>query len=50
MIFPFFSLLLPPPMAAFAIMAIQKAMAEDLVARAESNGYKREAHREEDST
>jgi hypothetical protein len=32
------------------ILAKQKATAEELLARAESNGYKRGAHREEDST
>jgi hypothetical protein len=37
---------LPSP----TIMAKQKATAEELEARAESNGYKRGAHREEDST
>jgi hypothetical protein len=38
-------------MAAFStIMAKRKAMAEELRARAESNGYKRGAHREKDST
>jgi len=43
--------LLPLPMAAFStIMAKRKAMAEELDARAESNGYKRGAHREKDST
>jgi hypothetical protein len=31
-------------------MAKRKATAEELLARAESNGYKRGAHREEDST
>jgi hypothetical protein len=31
-------------------MAKRKATAEELGARAESNGYKREAHREKDST
>ena len=45
--FPF---LLPLPTAAFStIMAKRKATAEELEARAESNGYRREAHREEDS-
>jgi hypothetical protein len=38
----FFSLLLPLPTAAFStIMAKRKATAEELEARAESNGYKR---------
>ena len=47
----FFSLLLPLPTAAFStIMAKRKATAEELEARAESNGYKRGAHREKDST
>jgi hypothetical protein len=47
----FFSLLLPLPMATFStIMAKRKATAEELEARAESNGYKRGAHREKDST
>jgi hypothetical protein len=31
-------------------MAKRKATAEELEARAESNGYKRAAHREKDST
>jgi hypothetical protein len=47
---PSFSLLLPLPTAAFTIMAKQKATTEELEARAESNGYKRGAHREKDST
>jgi hypothetical protein len=47
----FFSLLLPLPTAAFStIMAKRKATAEEPKARAESNGYKRGAHREKDST
>jgi hypothetical protein len=47
----FFSLLLPLPTAAFStIMAKRKATIEELGARAESNGYKRGAHREKDST
>ena len=47
----FFSLLLPLPTAAFStIMAKRKATTEQLGARAESNGYKRGAHREKDST
>jgi hypothetical protein len=47
----FFSLLLPLPKAAFStIMAKRKATAEELEAQAESNGYKRGAHREKDST
>jgi hypothetical protein len=46
----FFSLL-PLPTAAFStIMAKRKATTEQLGARAESNGYKRGAHREKDST
>jgi hypothetical protein len=46
----FFSLLLPLSTAAFStIMAKRKATAEELLVRAESNGYKRGAHREEDS-
>jgi hypothetical protein len=36
----FLSLLLPLPTAAFAIMAKRKATADELEARAESNGYK----------
>src|SRR5271155_1184934 len=44
----FFSLL---PTAAFStIMAKRKATAEELGARAESNGYKRGAHQEKDGT
>jgi hypothetical protein len=46
----FFSLLLPLPTAAFSIMAKRKATAEELEARAESNGYRRGAYREEGST
>jgi hypothetical protein len=47
----FFSLLLPLPTAAFSTtMAKRKATAEELEAQAESNGYKRGAHREKDST
>jgi hypothetical protein len=47
----FFSLFLPLPTAAFStIMAKRKATAEELEARAESNGYRRGAYREEDST
>jgi hypothetical protein len=47
----FFSLLLPLPTAAFStIMAKRKVTAEEPLARAESNGYKKGAHREEDST
>jgi hypothetical protein len=47
----FFSLLLPLPTAVFStIMAKRKATAEELEARAESNGYKRGAYREKDST
>jgi hypothetical protein len=47
----FFSLLLPLRTATFStIMAKRKATAEELEARAESNGYKRGAHREKDST
>jgi hypothetical protein len=54
----FFSLLLPPsssfslfPTGAFpTIMARRKATAEELGARTESNGYKRERYREKDST
>jgi hypothetical protein len=42
--------LLPLPTAAFSIMAKRKATTEELGARAESNGYKRGAHREKDST
>jgi hypothetical protein len=47
--------LLPPsfplPTAAFSTtMARRKATAEELEAQAESNGYKRGAHREKDST
>jgi hypothetical protein len=50
-LFRFFSLLLPLSTAAFSIiMAKRKATAEELEARAESNGYKRGAHREKDST
>src|SRR5271155_5874799 len=46
----FFSLL-PLPTAAFStIMAKRNATAEELEARAESNGYRRGARREEDST
>ena len=46
----FFSLLLPLPTAAFStIIAKRKATAEELGA-AESNGYKRGAYREKDST
>jgi hypothetical protein len=46
----FFSLLLPLPTAAFStIMAKRNATAEELEAQAESNGYKRGAHREKDS-
>jgi hypothetical protein len=57
----FFSLLLPLPTAAASppssssstttttIMAKRKAMVEEVEARAESNGYKRGAHREKDS-
>jgi hypothetical protein len=47
----FFSLLLPLPTAAFStIMAKRKATAEELEAQAKSNGYKRGARREKDST
>ena len=47
----FFCLLLPLPTAAFStIMAKRKVTAEDPLARAESKGYKKGAHREEDST
>src|ERR1700733_2515838 len=47
----FSSLLLPLPTAAFStIMAKRKATAEELEARAESNGYERGPHREKDST
>jgi hypothetical protein len=47
----FFSLLLPLPTAAYStIMVKLKATAEELEARAESNGYKRGTYREEDST
>jgi hypothetical protein len=47
----FFSLLLPLPTAVFStIIAKREATAEELEARAESNGYKREVHREKDST
>ncbi len=47
----FFSLLLSLPTAAFStITAKRKATAEELEAQAESNGYKRGAHREKDST
>jgi hypothetical protein len=49
--FPFPSLLLPLPTATSTlIMAKRKATAEELLARAGSNGYKRGAHREGDST
>jgi hypothetical protein len=48
MLYRFFSLLLPLPTAAFTIMAKRKATAEELEARAESNGYRRGAHREKD--
>ena len=42
--------LLPLPTVAFStIMAKRKATTEELGARAESNGYKRGAHREKDS-
>ena len=44
----FFSLL-PLPTAVYSIMAKRKATAEELEARAESNGYKRGAHQEEES-
>jgi hypothetical protein len=37
-------------MQIFVILAKRKATAEKLEARAESNGYKRGAHREKDST
>jgi hypothetical protein len=47
---PPFSLLLPLPTAAFTIMAERKATTKELGARAETNGYKRGAHREKDST
>ena len=47
----FFSLLLPLPTAAFStIITKRKATAEELEAQAESNGYKRERHREKDNT
>jgi hypothetical protein len=46
---PSFSLF-PLPTAAFTIMAKRKATTEELGARAETNGYKRGAHREKDST
>jgi hypothetical protein len=47
----FFSSLLSLPTAAFSTtMVRRKATAEELEAQAESNGYKRGAHREEDST
>jgi hypothetical protein len=46
----FFSLLPLPTAPAFTIMGKRKATAEELKARAESNGYKRGAHREKDST
>jgi hypothetical protein len=47
----FFSLLFSLPTAAFStIMAKRKATAEELEAQAKSNGYKRETHREKDST
>jgi hypothetical protein len=46
----FFSLLLPLRTTAFStIMAKRKVTAEELEARAESNGYRRGAHREKDS-
>jgi hypothetical protein len=46
-----FSLLLPLLTAAFSTtMAKRKATAEELEARAESNGYKRRTYREEDNT
>ena len=49
--FRFFSLLPPLPMAAFStIMAKRKATVGELLARAESNGYKKGPYREEDST
>jgi hypothetical protein len=47
----FFSLLLSLPTAAFStIMAKRKTTVEELEARAESNGYRRGAYREKDST
>jgi hypothetical protein len=49
-VFPLPSLLLPLPTAASTIMAKRKATAEEQLARAGSNGYKRGAHREGDST
>src|SRR5947209_20604586 len=50
-----FPLLLSPSpssqrLPSLPIMAKRKARAEELEAQAESNGYKREAHREKDST
>ena len=46
----FFSLLLPLPTATFSTtMAKRKVTAEELEARAESNGHRRETHREKDS-
>jgi hypothetical protein len=47
-LFRFFSLL-PLRTAAFFTMAKRKVTAEELEARAESNGYRRGAHREKDS-
>jgi hypothetical protein len=44
-----FSLFLAPPGAFSTVMAKQKTTAKELLARAESNGYKREAYREKDS-
>jgi hypothetical protein len=47
----FFSPFLPLPTATFStIIAKRKATAEELEARAESNGYRRGAYREEDNT
>src|SRR5436309_1928709 len=49
----FFSLLLPPPSSNGHLLhhyGERKATAEELETRAESNGYKRGAHREKDST
>jgi len=47
----FFSLLFPLPSSAFStIRAKRKVTAEELDARAESNGYRRGAHREKVST
>jgi hypothetical protein len=46
----FFSLLSLPTAAFSTITAKRKATAKELEARAESNGYKRRTHREEEST